>query len=43
MVDVQIFSQARNKTEKLVEYLNVKWKEFKRHWIKAIEANSERL
>src|SRR6266536_816873 len=43
MVDVQIFSQVRNKTEKLAEYLNVKWKEFKRHWMKVIEANLERL
>src|SRR6266536_368019 len=31
--DSQIISQIQIKTEKLAEYLNVKWKEFKRHWI----------
>ncbi len=43
MVNAQIISQARNKIEKLAEYLNVKWKEFKRYQMKAIKANSERL
>ena len=43
IVNTQTFSQARNKTKKLTKYLNVKWKKFKHHWIKAIKANSERL
>src|SRR6266536_325898 len=39
----QIISQTQTKTEKLAEYLNAKWKKFKRHWITTIEAHSEEM
>src|SRR6266536_960014 len=37
--DSQIISQTQIKIEKLTEYLNAKWKKFKRHWITTIKAH----
>ena len=41
--DSQTISQTQTKTEKLAEYLNAKWKKFKRHWITTIEAYLEEM
>jgi len=41
--DSQTISQTQTKTEKFAEYLNAKWKEFKRHWMTTIEAYLEEM